>query len=367
MIIGIPKEIKNAEYRVGLTPFNAHELVTHGHTVVVEKDAGAGIGFTDADYQAAGVSVVISAEEVFAQADLIVKVKEPQPSEYRLLRAGQVIFTYLHLAADPIQTQALMDSGCIAIAYETVTDNRNTLPLLTPMSQVAGRLSIQVGAHSLLKYNGGSGLLLGGVPGVAAAKVVVIGGGVVGTNAIRIAMGMEADVTVLDVSHPRLEQLDFQFGGRLNTAYASRANLEQYVKNADLVIGAVLIPGKAAPSLVPKAWLSEMRQGSVMVDVAIDQGGCFETSRPTSHSDPTFVVDGVVHYCVTNMPGSVPRTSTLALNNVTLPFVMKIANQGWRGAITTDRHLRNGVNVCEGKLTHAGVASDTGIQYSKLD
>ncbi len=367
MIIGIPKEIKNAEYRVGLTPFNAHELVTHGHTVVVEKDAGAGIGFTDADYQAVGVLVVSSAEEVFAQADLIVKVKEPQPSEYPLLRAGQVIFTYLHLAADPIQTQALMDSGCVAIAYETVTDHRNTLPLLTPMSQVAGRLSVQVGAHCLLKYNGGSGLLLGGVPGVAAAKVVVIGGGVVGTNAIRIAMGMEADVTVLDVSHPRLEQLDFQFGGRLNTAYASRANLEQYVKNADLVIGAVLIPGKAAPSLVPKAWLSEMRQGSVMVDVAIDQGGCFETSRPTSHSDPTFVVDGVVHYCVTNMPGSVPRTSTLALNNVTLPFVMKIANQGWRGAITTDRHLRNGVNVCEGKLTHPGVASDTGIQYSKLD
>ncbi len=367
MIIGIPKEIKNAEYRVGLTPFNAHELVTHGHTVVVEKDAGAGIGFTDEDYQASGVLVVSSAEEVFAQADLIVKVKEPQPSEYPLLRAGQVIFTYLHLAADPTQTQALMDSGCIAIAYETVTDHRNTLPLLTPMSQVAGRLSVQVGAHCLLKYNGGSGLLLGGVPGVAAAKVVVIGGGVVGTNAIRIAMGMEADVTVLDVSHPRLEQLDFQFGGRLNTAYASRANLEQYVKNADLVIGAVLIPGKAAPSLVPKAWLSEMRQGSVMVDVAIDQGGCFETSRPTSHSDPTFVVDGVVHYCVTNMPGSVPRTSTLALNNVTLPFVMKIANQGWRGAITTDLHLRNGVNVCEGKLTHPGVASDTGIQYSKLD
>ncbi|MBV53427.1 MAG: alanine dehydrogenase [Coxiellaceae bacterium] len=367
MIIGIPKEIKNKEFRVGLTPFNAHELISLGHKVIVEKDAGLGIGFMDEHYASVGVTIAASAQDVYGQADMIVKVKEPQPEEYVLLRKDQILFTYLHLAADLPQAEALMKAGCVAIAYETVTDKRNSLPLLTPMSQVAGRLSVQVGAQSLLKSNGGSGLLLGGVPGVAAAKVVVIGGGVVGTNAIRMAMGTEAHVTVLDVSHPRLEQLDFQFGGRLNTTYASRSNIEQYVKDADLVIGAVLIPGKAAPSLVPRSWLRDMRPGSVMVDVAIDQGGCFETSRPTSHSHPTYVIDDIVHYCVTNMPGAVPRTSTLALNNVTLPFIIKIANQGWRDAISSDPHLKNGVNVCQGAITHAGVAADLGLPHTALN
>lgn len=365
MKIGIPKEIKDEEYRVGLTPFNAGELVRQGHEVFVETHAGAGIGFLDQHYQDVGVTVLPSSEEIFAVAELVVKVKEPQASEYALLREDQILFTYLHLAADLPQTKALMESGCIAIAYETVTDKMGSLPLLTPMSQVAGRLSVQVGAQCLMKPYGGSGVLLGGVPGVCAGKVVVLGGGVVGTNAIRMAMGMESFVTVLDVSHRRLEELDFQFGGRLNTAYASTANVEQFVTDADLVIGAVLIPGKAAPSLVPKAWLSKMRPGSVMVDVAIDQGGCFESSRPTSHSNPTYTVDGVVHYCVTNMPGSVPRTSTLALNNVTMPFILKIADQGWSEALQNDHHLRNGLNVCQGKLVHAGIAHDLELEHSK--
>jgi len=366
MKIGIPKEIKNEEYRVGLTPYNAHEVTCNGHEVYIESNAGAGIGFSDDDYRAAGITVLGTPEEIYAVADMIVKVKEPQASEYKLLREGQILFTYLHLAADLAQTQALIDSGCIAIAYETVTDNRNSLPLLTPMSQVAGRLSVQVGAQCLMKPHGGSGVLLGGVPGVGSGKVVVIGGGVVGTNAIRMAMGMEAEVTVLDVSHHRLEELDSQFSGRLATAYASQSNLEQYVTDADLVIGAVLIPGKAAPNVVHKKWLSGMRDGSVMVDVAIDQGGCFETSKPTSHSNPTYVVDGVVHYCVTNMPGSVPRTSTLALNNVTLPYILKIANNGWQEAVGSDNHLKNGVNVCLGDVVHLGVANDLSLPYVAL-
>lgn len=365
MLIGVPKEIKDEEYRVGLTPFNVFELIEQGHHVRVESLAGAGIGFSDEDYEAVGATVVSTAKDAYS-VDLVVKVKEPQSSEYAFLREGQTLFTYLHLAADKPLTQALIDSGCTAIAYETVTDDMGGLPLLTPMSQVAGRLSIQVGASTLLKYSGGSGVLLGGVPGVSSGKVVVIGGGVVGTNAIRMAMGMEAMVTVLDKSHRRLEALDFQFGGRLNTAYASSSNLAAYVADADLVVGAVLLPGKAAPKLVDRRLLSSMRPGSVMVDVAIDQGGCFETSRPTSHSHPTYVEEGVQHYCVTNMPGAVPRTSTLALNNVTVPYVLKLANQGIDKALRDDKHLRNGVNVLGGELVYEGVARDLGLRYTEL-
>lgn len=364
MIIGIPKEIKNEEYRVGLTPFNAHELVKHGHTVLVEHDAAIGIGFTDEDYTNLGVEVVPNSEAIYARADMVVKVKEPQPKEFDLIREGQVLFTYLHLAPDPNQANALMKSGCIAIAYETVTDRHHHLPLLTPMSQVAGRLSVQAGAHCLEKSHGGSGILLGGVPGVSPGKVVVIGGGVVGTNAVRMAMGKEAMVTVLDTSLKRLQELDFQFGGRLNTMFATSANLEEYVHDADLVIGAVLLPGKAAPKLVTRQMLKSMRPGSVIVDVAIDQGGCIETSRPTSHTSPTFIEEGVVHYCVTNMPGAVPRTSTLALNNATLPFVLALADKGVYQALRDDPHLRNGLNVYKGMITHEGVAKDLGLPYT---
>jgi len=367
MIVGIPKEIKNEEYRVGLTPYNAHELVEHGHTVIVEHDAGLGIGFTDEHYKDAGVTVVTSAEEVYAQADMIVKVKEPQSSEYGLLREGQILFTYLHLAPDLKQTEALIKSKCIAIAYETVTSDYNGLPLLTPMSQVAGRLAIQAGSSCLEKYRGGSGVLLGGVPGVFPGKVVVIGGGVVGTNAVRMAMGKECMVTVLDKSLRRLQELDLQFGGRLNTAYASKANFDEYVSDADLVIGAVLVPGKAAPKLIPRRLLSLMRPGSVMVDVAIDQGGCFETSKATTHSDPTFVVDDIVHYCVANMPGAVPRTATLALNNATLSFVVSLADKGYRQAMLDDPHLKNGLNVFNGQVTYEGVAKDLSLEYVPAD
>ncbi len=363
MKVGVPKEIKIEEYRVGLTPFSVHELVSHGHKVIVEHNAGAGINFFDEDYIEAGASIVNSAKDVFAQADMIVKVKEPQSSEYKLLREGQILFTYLHLAPDPAQAAALVNSGCIAIAYETVTAKDGSLPLLTPMSQVAGRLSIQAGAHCLEKPNGGCGVLLGGVPGVYPGKVVVIGGGVVGTNAVRMAMGKEANVTVLDKSLKRLQQLDFQFGGRLNTAFSTKASISEYVSTADLVIGAVLVPGKAAPKLVTADMVKKMKLGSVMVDVAIDQGGCLETSHATTHSNPTYVVDGVVHYCVANMPGAVPRTSTLALNNATLPFVLALANQGYKKALASDEHLTNGLNVAFGKITHEGVAMDLGIDY----
>ena len=358
MIIGVPKEIKNEEYRIGLTPYNAHELVNHGHHVIIEHNAGASIGFLDELYQAGGSEIVDSAAEVYARADMIVKVKEPQTSEYNLIREGQILFTYLHLAPDLKQTEALMKSRCIAIAYETVTANDGSLPLLSPMSQVAGRLAIQAGGYCLEKRQGGSGVLLGGVPGVYPGKVVVVGGGVVGTNAVRMAMGRECQVIVLDKSLHRLQELDLQFGGRLITAYASEYNIDEYVSEADLVVGAVLLPGKAAPKVVPRDLVKKMRPGSVVVDVAIDQGGCFETSRPTSHSEPTFVEEGVVHYCVTNMPGAVPRTSTLALNNATVPFVIELADKGYARAMREDVHLLNGLNIYKGHVTHEGVAKD---------
>lgn len=364
MKIGVPKEIKDEEYRVGLTPFSVHELTSQGHEVIVEHGAGAGINFFDDAYIEAGATIN-NADEVYAQADMIVKVKEPQPSEYSKLREGQILFTYLHLAPDPKQAEALLKSGCIAIAYETVTALDGSLPLLSPMSQVAGRLSIQAGAHCLEKPRGGCGVLLGGVPGVCPGRVVVIGGGVVGTNAIRMAMGKEAHVTVLDTSLRRLQQLDFQFGGRLNTAFSTRASIAEYVTSADLVIGAVLVPGKAAPKLVSSDMIHKMRPGSVIVDVAIDQGGCFETSHATTHSEPTFLVNEVVHYCVANMPGAVPRTSTLALNNATLPFVVKLANQGYKQALLSDSHLMNGLNIAFGHVTHQGVAADLNKTFAE--
>jgi alanine dehydrogenase len=363
MIIGVPIEIKIKEFRVGLTPASVRELTNLHHTVIVQTGLGSGIGFTDQDYIDAGATIVATAEEVYAQAEMIVKVKEPQPKEFPLLRKNQILFTYLHLAPDPQQAEALIQSGCIAIAYETVTSTQGDLPLLSPMSQVAGRLSIQAGAHCLEKSQGGSGILLGGVPGVPPGKVVVIGGGVVGTNAIRMAMGLEAKVTVLDKSLYRLQELDFQFGGRLTTAYASVANIEQFVTDADLVIGAVLIAGEAAPKLVTRGMLAKMRPGSVIVDVAIDQGGCVETSRPTTHDEPTYVIDHIVHYCVTNMPGGVPRTSTFALNNATLPFVIQLANKGYRKALLDNIHLRDGLNVCMGYITHQAVARDLNKEY----
>ena len=363
MLIGIPKEIKNHEYRVGMTPNSVRELTAHGHQVIVETQAGDGIGLDNAGYQAAGADIVDTAEEVFQRAEMIIKVKEPQPNECKMLREDQLLFTYLHLAPDPMQTKLLVESGCVAIAYETVTGRDGSLPLLSPMSEVAGRMSIQAGAQCLEKVHGGGGILLGGVPGVAAAEVVVIGGGVVGTNAIRMAMGMEASVTVLDRSLDRLKQLDFQFGCRLNTIYSTVAALEEYVLKADLVVGAVLIPGAAAPKLVTREMVSQMRTGSVLVDVAIDQGGCFETSRATTHADPTYIVDGVVHYCVANMPGGVARTSTFALNNATLPYALALADKGYRQALLDDPHLRAGLNVHKGKITYEAVARDLGYDY----
>lgn len=356
MLIGVPKEIKSQEYRVGMVPASVREMIAHGHKVIIEKNAGSGIGIDDASYEAVGADVIDTADEIFARADMIVKVKEPQPNECKKLRPGQIIFTYLHLAPDPIQTQLLIESGCIAIAYETVTDIHGHLPLLSPMSEVAGRMSIQAGAHSLEKAQGGLGVLLGGVPGVEPANVVVIGGGVVGTNAVRMAIGMEAAVTVIDRSLHRLKELDLQFGAALNTIYSTVETIEQYALTADLVVGAVLVPGAAAPKLVTKNMLSKMKPGSVIVDVAIDQGGCFETSKPTTHAEPTYVVDGVVHYCVANMPGAVPRTSSFALNNATLPFIVALANKGYKKALQDDLHLANGLNVHEGHITYKAVA-----------
>ena len=363
MKVGVPKEIKTLEFRVGMTTAGVRELVHDGHEVVVETNAGAGIGMTDADYELAGASVVATAKKVFEVSDMIVKVKEPQLNECAMLHSEQVLFTYLHLAADPEQTEALVKSGTTAIAYETVTADDGSLPLLTPMSEVAGRLSIQAGAYSLQKANGGRGVLLGGVPGVSPGKVVVIGGGVAGLNAADMAVGLGADVTILDRSVPRLRQIDDIFGGRVTTVYSTKQAIDQLIPEADLVVGAVLIAGAAAPKLVTSEHVRNMRNGAVMVDISIDQGGCFETSRPTTHADPTYIVDGVVHYCVTNMPGAVPRTSTFALTNVTLPFVKNLANLGWRDALSRDQHLARGLNVHAGRINHEAVAQDLGYEY----
>jgi alanine dehydrogenase len=363
MRVGIPKEVKTHEYRVGLVSGSVRELVHHGHQVVVERGAGSAIGIDDQDYVRAGATIAASAAEVFATADMIVKVKEPQPAEIAMLRQGQVLFTYLHLAADQRQTEGLLKSRATCIAYETVTDARGGLPLLAPMSEVAGRMSVQVGAHCLEKEQGGKGVLLGGVPGVKAAKVVIIGGGVSGTNAARMAMGMEAYVTVIDKSLHRLYELDLQFGSQLHTLFSTVENIENEVLEADLVIGAVLVPGAAAPKLVTRDMVKRMRPGSVIVDIAIDQGGCFETSRPTTHAEPTYVEHGVVHYCVTNMPGAVARTSTFALNNATLPFVSALADKGWQKALTEDVNLRRGLNIHGGAVTFEAVAKDLGLPF----
>ncbi len=361
MRVGCPKEIKNHEYRVGLTPASVREYVAHGHQVLVETNAGAGIGAADADYVAAGATIAATAAEVFQKSDMIVKVKEPQPSEWVQLREGQILYTYLHLAPDPEQTKGLLASGVTGVAYETVTDERGGLPLLAPMSEVAGRLSIQAGAVALQKANGGSGILLGGVPGVLPGKVVVIGGGVVGLHAARMAIGLGADVTILDRSLPRLRQLDDIFNGHVHTRFSSIDALESEVFAADLVIGAVLIPGAAAPKLVTRKMLGGMKKGTVIVDVAIDQGGCFETSHATTHSDPTYEVDGIIHYCVANMPGAVPVTSAHALNNATIQHGLALADKGIK-AILADRHLRNGLNVHKGKITNQAVAEALGLE-----
>ena len=361
MKIGCPKEIKPQEFRVGLTPAAVFELTRNGHSVLVETNAGVGAGFSDQDYINAGAAIAETAPEVFAASDMIVKVKEPQAIERKMLREGQLLFTYLHLAPDPEQTKDLLDSGCTAIAYETVTDTNGGLPLLAPMSEVAGRLAPQVGAWTLQKANGGRGVLLGGVPGVGAGKVLVIGGGVVGTHAARVAAGMGADVTVLDRSLPRLRYLDDVFAGTFKNAYASAALTAELAVSADLIIGAVLVPGAAAPKLINKAQLSSLKPGAALVDVAIDQGGCFETSRATTHEDPIYEVDGIMHYCVANMPGAVSRTSTIALGNATLPFVLALANKGWKQACSDDVHLLNGLNVHAGRLTYQAVGDALGI------
>ena len=367
MRIGVPKEIKTHEYRAGLTPPSVRELVAHGHEVLVQSGTGDGIGSDDAQYAAAGARVVASAQEVFAQAEMVVKVKEPQPQEIAMLRRGQLLFTYLHLAPDRAQTQGLLASGCTAIAYETITDAQGRLPLLAPMSEVAGRMAVQVGAVALQKAQGGRGVLLGGVPGVAPGHVVVLGGGVVGTHAAKMAVGLGAEVTVLDRSLPRLRELDDLFGGRVRLLFASAHEVEVAALAADLVIGAVLVPGAAAPRLLSRAQVARMRPGAVIVDVAIDQGGCFETSRPTTHADPTFVVDGVVHYCVANMPGAVARTSTWALNNATLPFTLALAGKGWRRACADDPHLRHGLNVHDGHVTCEPVARSLDLPFTPAD
>ncbi|MBU1235599.1 MAG: alanine dehydrogenase [Gammaproteobacteria bacterium] len=363
MHVGVPREIKNHEYRVGLTPAGVRELCRRGHRITVETRAGAVIGFPDEHYVAAGANIAASAKDIFAGVDMIIKVKEPQPVEYRQLRPGQILYTYLHLAPDPEQTKGLIESGAICIAYETVTDEFGGLPLLAPMSEVAGRMSIQAAARALESSQGGSGVLLGGVPGVAPAHVTVIGGGVVGINAARMALGLGADVTILDRSLPRLRQIDNDFEGRLRTLFSTRDAIEAELKLADAVVGAVLIPGAAAPKLVTRDMLKLMKPGSVLVDVAIDQGGCAETSRATTHHEPTYVVDGVTHYCVANMPGGVARTSTVALTNATLAHAIAIADKGVRRALEDDLHLRAGLNVCLGKVTCEPVARDLGLEY----
>lgn len=365
MLIGCPKEIKSQEHRVGLVPSSVKELIAHGHEVVVEKDCGAGINFTNEHYKEAGARIVDTASEIFEVADMVIKVKEPQKSEYTQLREGQVLFTYLHLAPDPQQAKGLADLGCVAIAYETVTgrDGRG-LPLLAPMSEIAGRLSALVGANHLQKHLGGTGRLVCGVPGVLPAKVLVIGGGVSGFNAARVAVGMGADVTILEKDHDRLRFLDDYFGSSAKIVYSSLDVVEKYTATADVVIGAVLIPGAAAPLLVTKKMLGDMQKGAVMVDIAIDQGGCFETSRATTHNDPVYVVDDVVHYCVANMPGAVPLSSALALNHAVLPYALALADKGWKKALSDDSNLRNGLNVCHGKITHRGVADSLGVDYA---
>ena len=363
MRVGVPKEIKNSEFRVGLAPGSVREYVANGHSVLVETGAGAGIKASDADYIAAGAEIAPDAARVFAESDMIVKVKEPQPVEWKQLREGQILYTYLHLAPDPDQARGLMDSGVTAVAYETVTDERGGLPLLAPMSEVAGRLSIQAGAYALTAHQGGRGLLMGGVPGVLPAKVLVIGGGVVGTHAARMAVGLGADVTILDRSNRRLAELDDLFQGRAKTRYSTYEALDEETDHADVVVGAVLIPGASAPKLVTREMLHGMKEGSVLVDVAIDQGGCFETSKATTHADPTYVVDGVIHYCVANMPGAVPLTSTHALNNATLQYGLMLANQGL-DALRNNKHLRNGLNVHRGKVTYQAVSDALGVSYT---
>ncbi|MCP5086336.1 MAG: alanine dehydrogenase [Rhodobacteraceae bacterium] len=361
MLIGCPKEIKNQEYRVGVTPSAAMEAIGRGHSVIIETNAGIGAGFPDEDYTAVGAEIVGTAGEIFERAEMVVKVKEPQAVERKQLREGQILFTYLHLAPDPAQTKDLLDSGVTAIAYETVTDRSGGLPLLAPMSEVAGKLAPQVGSWTLQKANGGRGVLMGGVPGVGPARVVVIGGGMVGTNAAKIAAGMGADVTITDLSLPRLRYLDDVYGGVFKTSYGSRGNTAELVAAADMVIGAVLIPGAAAPKLVSREQLGGMKPGAALVDVAIDQGGCFETSKATTHDDPIYEVDGIMHYCVANMPGAVARTSTIALGNATMPFMMALADKGWRQACEDDEHLLNGLNTHAGKLTYYAVGKALGI------
>ncbi len=367
MRIAVPSEIKNHEYRVGLTPAAVRELVGHGHEVWVQAGAGAAIGLSDANYRAAGARLAADAAEAFAQGEMIVKVKEPQPEEIAMLREGQILYTYLHLAPDPQQTAGLVASGAVCIAYETVTGPGGGLPLLAPMSEVAGRMSVQAGAVHLEKSMGGMGILLGGVPGVAPAQVTILGGGVVGTNALQVAVGMGAQVTVIDRNVDRLRQLDLVFGNRITTLFSTAHGIELAVLAADLVIGGVLIPGASAPRLVTRAMVSQMKPGAVVVDVAIDQGGCFETSRPTTHAEPTFVVDGVVHYCVANMPGAVARTSTFALNNATLGHALALAGKGWRQALRDDVHLRAGLNVALGRVTCAPVALQHGMEATPAE
>jgi alanine dehydrogenase len=361
MRVGVPKEVKSHENRVGLVPAAAEEFGHHRHQVIVESEAGGEIGFSDDDYRAAGAEISPDAKVVFATADMIVKVKEPQPAEVDMMRPGQILFTYLHLAADRRLSEGLMRSGATCIAYETVTDSYGGLPLLAPMSEVAGRMSIQVGAHCLEKEQGGCGILLGGVTGVAPGKIVILGGGVSGTHAARMAMGIEASVTVIDKSLRRLSELDTQYGARLQTLFATVQIIEREVSAADLVIGAVLVPGAAAPKLVRRETVRQMKRGAAIVDISIDQGGCFETSRPTTHAAPTYETEGVIHYCVTNMPGAVAKTSTFALNNATLPFALALANRGWKRALDEDVHLRNGLNVYDGHITHPAVASALGL------
>ncbi|HEY7865839.1 MAG TPA: alanine dehydrogenase [Psychromonas sp.] len=363
MIIGVPKEIKNHEYRVGMVPGSVRELTNHGHRVLVEKNAGLGIGFSDQDYINVGASILTHAAEIFASAEMIIKVKEPQAIERAMLREGQILFTYLHLAPDLPQTEDLIKSKAICIAYETVTDNQGGLPLLAPMSEVAGRMSIQAGAQALEKSNAGRGMLLGGVPGVAPAKVVIIGGGMVGNNAAQMAVGMGAEVVILDRNVNVLRRLDAQFGNKIKTVYSTTEALEEHVLEADLVIGGVLVAGAAAPKLVTAEHIKNMKPGSAIVDVAIDQGGCIATSKATTHADPTFIVDDVVHYCVANMPGAVPLTSTFALNNATLPFIIKLANKGYKEALLSDPHFLNGLNVINGQVTCASVAQNLGFEF----